>query len=372
MAIARWSRNAARPFVLIPAAAVLVLTAAAGPAAAESSGEPPGAPKPPGAERPTAVVAMGDSTASGEGGGHYDPASDRFGAWCHRSANAVVALAALRGVDTAVNLGCSGASTKAVRLDGKDWYGEPPQAQQLRSVARSHRIRTVTLTVGANDVPFAALEIHCTSMYYLPGPSCRKHWQRQLPKRLAEIQSDLVGTLTDIRTVLRETGYAEGDYEIVVQTYASPVAKRLRYPYLLRPLHGCPIRDGDAAWAHDHAIHDLNAMMIRAARQVPGVRVLDLSTSFAGREPCAMGISRSEEWINGMFLDLSQLRSGPGPQVLQQALHPNAAGYRHVARCFEQFHATTERYGHCAQTEQGSLRASSGLSQPQLDRLEGR
>jgi hypothetical protein len=142
---------------------------------------------------PTAIVALGDSFISGEGGRwlgngsdplgtrsgtdraafgcdgwvcEYDPArvygsSEENG--CHRSDVAPI-LSAPVAVDDRVNLACSGARIANVwpaALGGRPHFGEPPQTDQLAAVARRDEVRMVVLTVGANDVGFGELVAGC-------------------------------------------------------------------------------------------------------------------------------------------------------------------------------------------------------------------
>src|SRR5437588_1090933 len=140
-------RSSLRPAAAATAATVMAVLGIAGPAA-DSAGAAGSA------HRSTAIVAMGDSIASGEAGGDYEPDSNRFGDWCHRSTHAQVRQVRLPGVETSVNVACSGARTDNVRLGGTSWYSEGPQTERTRQVARADDVKVITLTVGLNDVPF--------------------------------------------------------------------------------------------------------------------------------------------------------------------------------------------------------------------------
>src|SRR5882757_3595103 len=147
----------------------------------------------PAGARPTAIVAIGDSFISGEGGrwlGNgsealgtrsgtdraaydcgplgcaYDPARI-YGASeandCHRSDVAPIVSAPI-AVDVKVNLACSGATARDLwpgDEGGTGHFGEPPQADQLAAVARLDQVRVVVVTVGANDVGFSELVAEC-------------------------------------------------------------------------------------------------------------------------------------------------------------------------------------------------------------------
>src|ERR1700760_1097363 len=145
------------------------------------------------AARPTAIVAMGDSFISGEGGRwsgngsepfgtrsgtdraaygcgalgcEYDPARV-YGASeaddCHRSDVAPTERASL-GVEEKVNLACSGAKARDLwpaAEGGTEQFGEPPEADQLAAVARRDDVRMIVVTVGANDAGFGELVVDC-------------------------------------------------------------------------------------------------------------------------------------------------------------------------------------------------------------------
>ncbi len=145
----------------------------------------------PAAARPTAIVSIGDSFISGEGGRWLGNGSEPFGTRsgtdraafdcgalgcgydaarvygaseandCHRSDLAPIESAPI-AVDEKVNLACSGA--KAGDLwpaaeGGTEHFGEPAEADQLAVVGRRADVRMVVVTVGANDVGFGELVV---------------------------------------------------------------------------------------------------------------------------------------------------------------------------------------------------------------------
>ena len=143
--------------------------------------------------RPTAIVALGDSFISGEGGrwlgNGTEPLGTRSGTdraafgcdgWlceydparvygpseendCHRSDVAPIVSAPI-AVSERVNLACSGARLANLwpaARGGRSHFGEPPQADQLAAVARRLDLRMVVLTAGANDVGFGELVAGC-------------------------------------------------------------------------------------------------------------------------------------------------------------------------------------------------------------------
>lgn len=331
-----------------------VLTAGALAAAALCAPAPAAADSP--SERPAAIVAMGDSLTAGEGGGAYEPGLPPFGSYCHRSSNAQVAQAGPAGLGVAVNLACSGATTDDVRIGGTGRYGEPPQAEQLRTAARTYDIRTIVLNVGANDIPAAGLTITCAGAYLVPGPPCSRAWNTLLPERLSAMEPRIEKDLRDIRTVMRQTGYDDEAYDLILQSYPSPSSGLSRYSTAQRGLQGCPFQDADFAWVHDVAFPMLSQSLEKAAANVSGVRFLGLSAALQGGQVCAPGITHGGELSWGLFLDVSALSHGIGPDLVSQSLHPNAGGYRQLARCLQEFEQSPARSAECERGTDGQPR----------------
>ncbi|MDK1476164.1 GDSL-type esterase/lipase family protein [Streptomyces sp. 549] len=296
--------------------------------------------------RPTAIVGIGDSLTSGEGGGSYR-AGRAPGQWCHRSAHAQVELARPPGVDTTVNLACSGAGTDHVRLGGSRHYGERPQTEALADVTRTHDVRSIVLTVGANDIPVAGLAVECALRFLTWRPACADRWDTELPKRLTALQPRIEQNLRDIRTVMRRSGRPDDSYDLILQSYASPSGGVSRHSLLRRAAEGCPFSDRDMRWVRDTMFPALTATSAKVAAAVPGVRFLDLTHALDGRQVCAPGTTRKAELSWGVHLDPTRLVHGPGPNLVAHSLHPNAAGHRELARCLAQFHTHPDPSATC-------------------------
>lgn len=305
--------------------------------------------------RPVAVVAMGDSILSGESAGSYEPGTDRPGNVCHRSAVSEIAVTTVPGVDRRINLACSGAATENVALGGAPRYGEAPQAEQLRAVARDNRVILVALSVGANDVGFSTMVLDCIKAYFLLGPRCQDVWATRLPAQLAATAPRIAQNLADIRTVMREAGYADGAYQLVLQSYSSPVTEDMRY-FFTRPFEGCPIRFDDARWARASAVPQFSATMGQVAAAA-GARFLDLGPALRGREVCARGITHAQEWASGLVVDAAQIVNGAGANLVQQSFHPNALGHAQLGRCLTAFAAlsATVPAARCVRGADGNL-----------------
>ena len=147
------------------------------------------------ADRPTAVVSLGDSAISGEGAGAYEPGTDgpvattataRRTRWSRPPS--------IAGIQARVNMACSGAASSDVRIGGTSHYTEPSQAEQLRAVAAAYDVKLLVLQVGANDEPaFADSVLTCIEAWANPfAPGLPRHrsarcgragWPRWRPGR---------------------------------------------------------------------------------------------------------------------------------------------------------------------------------------------
>ncbi|WP_199442032.1 GDSL-type esterase/lipase family protein [Umezawaea beigongshangensis] len=310
----------------------------------------------PGLDAPTAVVAMGDSTMSGEGAGEYEPGTDgENGNWCHRSARAEINATVVPGVQRTVNLACSSASSTAVSLTDQLQNTERSQAARLAEVARTHRVVAVVIAVGANDDPrFSEVLGRCVQAWLERRADCRDTLDSQWPQRVRDMVPKVVTALADVRTVMRDAGYLPSSYDLVVQSYASPVAPDV--PRNLQNLAGCPVRGGDATWVRDTAVREL-ADGLREAANTVDARFLDLSGAGAGHEACTGGDDASREWFTRLQVDWNGLRDeSRASHVLQESFHPNERGHAAFAQCLSQFLGTADRAARCVASGDG-LRA---------------
>jgi hypothetical protein len=322
----------------------------------------------------TAIVSMGDSFISGEGGRWMGNGSDLSGArsgtdraafacgpWggcrhdahlvygaseddgCHRSDVAPIASAPIAAGE-AVNLACSGAQAKNIwraAAGGRYLRGEPPQADQLAGVARRDDVRLVLLTVGANDFGFGSLVIGCALDWARSSPSdprhCRRGAQADVEAGLPAMRHDLERALRQIRATMADAGYRPADYRLVTMGYASPFpsGEAIRYPeggWSRLTEGGCPIWNADAGWAARSATPSIAAAMRAAAARV-NAEFLDLQHALDGHQLCDRRSSPagpagpsppSAEWVRR--LDLSQ-------GSVRESLHPDAYGQRAIGTC---------------------------------------
>ncbi|WP_163506741.1 GDSL-type esterase/lipase family protein [Fodinicola acaciae] len=306
------------------------------------------------AARPTAIVSMGDSYISGESAGSYDPGTNQPGNFCHRSAVSEIHRTHI-AADRQVNLACSGATTANVRLGGTPQNGEAPQADRLRTVAAQNDVKLIVLSIGGNDAGFTSIVLDCIKAYFQISSRCQDTWASKLPAALAATAPKIRQNLADIRTVMRQAGYADSSYQLVLQSYPSVVTDDNRYVFT-KIFEGCPLRNDDAKWAKLTAVAQFSSTMASVARQA-GARFLDMSRAFYGREVCANGISHAQEWGSGIKIDLAQLRNGVGGQLVQQSLHPNASGHTQFANCLTSFYGMSAAAARCIRGSNGNLTA---------------
>jgi lysophospholipase L1-like esterase len=330
-------RRCATVLALAAVAAVL----AAAPAAAQH-GPPTG---------PSTVVVLGDSAASGEGAGDYEPGTrGENGDWCHRSTHAYVHRTAM--ADRSVNLACSGARSADVAVGGRH-YGEGSQARRLGVLAARQRVTAVLLQVGGNDDPaLIPTGVACIRAFLDPAvPGCRETVGPQWPARLAAMAPKVEAAVRDVRSALRGAGYADTDYALVLVSYASPVTEAMRG---VPAVEGCPYSRADAAWGRTVAIPQLSAALRGVAARAR-VAFLALDRATEGREACSRA-RPTEEWQRRLTVDprawvYGGLDEGTA-HLAQASFHPSAAGHAELGRCAGEFLRTA-----AAGAGQGSCRA---------------
>jgi hypothetical protein len=322
----------------------------------------------------TAIVALGDSFISGEGGRWLGNGSEPFGTrsgtdraafdcdgWgscaydparvygpseesgCHRSDVAPIRSAPV-AMAAKVNLACSGARGVNVwpaATGGQAHFGESPQADQLAAVARRDEVRMVVLAVGANDVGFGELVASCALDWARSSERdpklCRDRAQARLDAALPTMERDLLKALRGVRGTMAAAGYGRGDYRLVTTGYASPFppGRWIRYPeqgWSRLNAGGCPVWDADADWAAGEGIGSIVAAM-RRATAVTGAEFLDLRHAFDGHQLCdrrarRVGVEgpspRRAEWVRRLAFVQGSSR---------ESLHPNAYGQRAIGAC---------------------------------------
>jgi lysophospholipase L1-like esterase len=310
-----------------------------------STALPPPKPPPP----PGAVVSLGDSTVSGEGAPPYVAGTDgQRGDWCHRSADAEIMRTHVPGVTKRINLACSGARSADFTQARQD--GARSQVQRLGAAAKRYRVKAVLVGIGANDDPdFSGLVTSCVGAWLQQGAPCTANFDATWRNRVDAMVPKVTAALESVRSTMRSVGYADGDYQLVVQGYAAPVGPGMQPA--LQKLSGCPLTTTDVNWLHGNGIDTLNAGVRRAA-DAADARYLDLGHAGDGHEACGRG----PEWFTRLSVNWQDLQDkNRAGHAAAASFHPNAAGHAAFARCLSAFLATDHRDAACRQGPDGAL-----------------
>jgi lysophospholipase L1-like esterase len=320
---------------------------------------------------PTAVVSLGDSYISGEGGrwqgnsaastpgrlgtdrawradptnpaGVIDPSrvyGNTVTNGCHRSDVAPIVSARLL-VWKSSNLACSGATTVNVlraSAGGVALKGEAPQDDQLAVVARADNVKLVVLSIGGNDLGFGGIVTSCVVAYIFATTPCSVSQQGVINTRLPQMAAAVTATVKDLRATMAAAGYRDRDYRLVIQSYPSPApaAGAGRYsgtaPDARQSVGGCPFLDVDSAWARSTLVPAIASTLAGVARS-EGAQFLDLTDAFHGHELCGAAAEQStgrphsatSEWMR--FMDFG------GQGDFSESLHPNYYGQQAMGHC---------------------------------------
>ncbi|HEX6361211.1 GDSL-type esterase/lipase family protein [Actinophytocola sp.] len=319
--------------------------------------EPRPLPGPP-QNAPRVIVAMGDSTISGEGAGDYERGTNgEKGNWCHRSPHASIYQVDMPDVAKAYNLACSGAPSAQVGLGKARQYTEISQSQQLARIATRNRVVAVVVASGANDDPgFSHVLNACVQAWAGREKPCSRSVGPQWERRVDRMIPKLTKALKDIQTVLRNAGYQRSDYQLVVQSYAAPIGPGVARD--LQDLSGCPFLSQDLRWVEEDAVPLLTAG-VRTAAANTGARFLDLSRAGAGHEACSSARDPDREWFRRLSVDWGDLQSDDrATHALQESFHPNAAGHEAFAMCLTEFLLAADRAAACLPGRDGTLHAA--------------
>ena len=337
---------------------LVLVVATLGLAGDHQFGPPTALPGPP-EDAPRVVVALGDSTISGEGAGDYERGTNgEKGNWCHRSANASIYQVKLPDVVKAYNLACSGAPSAQVGLGKVEQYTEKSQASRLARIAARYRVVAVVVASGANDDPaFSHTLNSCVEAWIGKERPCSETIGPQWSRRINRMIPKVTNALRDIQTVMANAGYRRSDYQLVVQSYAAPIGPDVARG--LQDLSGCPFLSKDLRWVEDDAVPVLTAGVRKAANNV-GARFLDLSHAGAGREACSSERNPRREWFRRLAVQWNDLQhDGRATHALQESFHPNAAGHKQFGECLAEFLATDDRAAACLAARDGDLHAAT-------------
>ncbi len=344
------------------------------------------------------VVTVGDSYISGEAGrwagssNDSEAPADALGAHayhdnathtaelipkCHRSLSAE---AYVGGGVGGLNLACSGArTTTGTGSDfkpGIDFYddgaGKQGQAKMLQVFAATHNVKQVVVSIGGNDFNFASIVTQCVQDFLL-SPSWDPDYCRDdssvvanfTAANITTVQGKIATAFQNVRTAMRNAGYGDSAWNLVVQTYPSPIpaASGFRYGqsgYTRQSVGGCGFWNADADWANGTALLTINNTVRAAIGQsgLSNARLLELQSAFNGRRLCENTVGLYEEvglssWTQPTAVDktewINQIRTVTtvgSNYFIQESLHPNYWAQLALRSCVRQTY-TQNRGGTC-------------------------
>jgi hypothetical protein len=355
------------------------------------------------------IVAVGDSAISGEAGrwagntngsssnvdalgstAYYDNSSNSAETihGCHRSKAAEIHIGG--GVQSA-NLACSGARTYTQPYSsgndfkpGLDFYndgaGHIGQARALQQYASSHNVKMVVALIGANNYGFADIVQTCVEDWLL-SPSWWPDYcnddssikAKFTSSNISTITSQVSGAFLNLRTAMRNAGYADSAWTLLAQTYSSPLPNgaQIRYSqsgYTRQSTGGCGVWNKDADWANSTVVATLDNTVTNAVTQsgMTNVKVFDGRNALVGHRLCentdglleeeglanwhSTGAADKSEWV-------SQIRTTStlfGPYQLQEDAHPSYWGELALRNCVRKaYNGGAVRAGSCTHGSTG-------------------
>ena len=361
------------------------------------------------------VVTLGDSYISGEAGrwagssndsttaadalgstAYYDNGSGESIPRCHRSKSAE---AYIGGGVNGLDLACSGATTATTTgtyfKPGIDFYddgaGNLGQARSLQQFAAGHNVGMVVVSIGGNDFHFGDIVQSCVSDF-LTSPTWAKNYCRDdssvtsnfTSANIAAVRARIATAYTNIRTAMRNAGYADSSWTLLVQNYPSPLPRGsgIRYSesgYTRQDTGGCGFWNGDADWANDSALPTINSAVVGAAADagLTNVKTLDLASAFNGRRLCENTVGLYEEkglssWTQTGAVDqtewINQIRTvttccSGSPYYVQESLHPNYWAQLATRSCVRQaWNGGAPRGGRCSIAGTGLVNGEPRMS----------
>jgi hypothetical protein len=352
------------------------------------------------------VVSVGDSYISGEAGRwagntnngesiHDATGNDTY--WdnaantgeqierCHRSEAAEVYIGA--GVN-GHNLACSGAkaatdASGSYFKPGLDFYddgaGRQGQAKLLQGFAATHNVKMVVVSIGGNDFNFAGIVQQCV-VDFLGSPSWWPDYCKDDSIVVNAMSSStqttnrtrIANAFRNIRTAMRNAGYGDTSWTLLVQNYASPLpnGSGIRYSqsgYTRQSTGGCGFWNADADYANNNLLPRINTTVSQAITEsgLANVKTLNLSSTFNGRRLCETTVGLYEEkglsaWTNAGAVDKTEwvntirTATATGNYYIQESLHPNYWGQLAVRSCVRQaWSGGAPRSGTCVRSANG-------------------
>ena len=351
------------------------------------------------------IVSVGDSYISGEAGrwagntnngesvhdalgstAYYDNATNTAEQInrCHRSKAAEILIG---GAVNSLNLACSGAKTSTF-TDSSGYFkpgldfstsGGQGQALMLQNFAASHNVKMVQVSIGGNNFNFAGIVTQCVADF-LGSPSWWPDYcqddsvvtSQMSTSSINAHRSEIAGAFQNIRTAMRNAGYADSSWTLVVSNYMSPIpnSSGFRYSesgYTRQNTGGCGFWNSDANFANGTLLPKINQTIGEAitASGLTNTKTLNYATAFNGRRLCENTVGLYEEkgltsWTNAGAVDKTEwintirTATATGNYYIQESLHPNYWGEKALRNCVRQaWNGGAVRGGTCVRGANG-------------------
>jgi hypothetical protein len=235
----------------------------------------------------------------------------------------------------------------------------------------------VTVSIGGNDFKFASIIQSCVTDF-LTSPTWWKDYCKDdssvvsnfTAANVASVRARIAGAFRNVQTAMRNAGYSDTSWTLLVQTYPSPIPRGngIRYSesgYSRQSTGGCGFWNADADWANDYALPVINNAVSGAIADsgLPNAKKLDLSAAFNGRRLCENTVGLYEErgianWTSPGAVDqtewVNQIRTvstccgSSSPYYIQESLHPNYWAQLATRSCVRQaYNGGATRGGSC-------------------------
>jgi hypothetical protein len=166
---------------------------------------------------------------------------------------------------------------------------------------------------------------------FFQGP-CWPTYTDQWTVRTEGSRTQVEAALRSIRQTMADAGYLVGDYELVLQSYPSPVSPDAEDNPNFPGWYGggCLFYLADTAFGRNKAVPLFEAALRAAARNT-GTRYLDDSRLYHGHEVCT-----DNTMVRGLYIEVGIWNEN----AARQSFHPNYRGHGAFAECMDQFYAS--------------------------------
>lgn len=277
------------------------------------------------------------------------------GGACEKSDVAQINSAKLPGIQARVNLACGAAQAKNIRLStdgGEGQNGEPPQADQLLEVAKTHDVKFIVIGIGGNDVNFGLVLSECAIAYLTQGAPCNQTQESKLSaEAIATPKKNISEAVADVKSAMSQDGYSESEYTIALEDLVSlspPNGNEVRYPEAGpdRTIYGCPMYNADFKWLQTTMYPKITAMLKSVANEY-GLPLLEMQHAFAGHELCSKYDSEASVTNPPTALTMEWGRPYNEPAIIEggEVWHPDAYGAMAQGGCLGPFYTHNKPEG---------------------------